>query len=243
LDVAEPDGLAFSLEGDVAVGELDGKAGFEEVGGGDDGAFGVELGFLIAEDFLAVDAVDDLGVSSYFDFDFDPLVRGEGGGGGLDDVLGDELAVHFEVGAGGADVAGGTFSFSFVGEELELKADGEALVVGHGLRGLGVDHDAGVEVHVVGGVGHHFADESIFESEEVVGVGVVGEEVAEFFVESRVFIVLAFEDAVFDAEGVVGVFAEGVFGDFWGPSGEVFAIEEGDPPGTVGGEDEGGEEE
>ncbi len=238
LDVAEPDGLAFSLKGDVAVGELEGLAGFEEGFGGDDGAFGVELGFLIAQDFPAVDPVDDLFVPPDFDFNFDPLVGRDGGGGGLDDVLGDELAVHLEVGARGADVAGGAFSFSFIGEELEFEADGEALIEGHALGRLGVDHDAAVEIHVAGGVGHHFPGEFILHAEKVVGVGEVGVEVAEFFVEPGVFVVFAFEDAVFDAEGVEGVFAEGVLGNFGSPAGEVLAIEKGDPFGGVGGEEE-----
>lgn len=220
------------------MGELDGLAGLEEGPGRDDGSFWIELGFLVAEDFLPVDAVDDLFVASHFDFDFDPLIGGEVGCGGLDDVLGDEFAIDFEVGARGANVAGGAFPFSFVGEKLELEADRETLIESHGLRGLGVNHDAAVEVHVAGGIGHHFPDEFIFETEEVVGVGEVGEEVAEFAIELRVFVILAFEDAVFDAEGVEGVFAEGVFCDFGSPAAEVLAIEKGDPFGGLGGEDE-----
>jgi hypothetical protein len=80
--------LAFGLQGDVSMGELDGLAGLEEGPGRDDGSFWIELGFLVAEDFLPVDAVDDLFVASHFDFDFDPLIGGEVGCGGLDDVLG-----------------------------------------------------------------------------------------------------------------------------------------------------------
>ncbi len=213
-------------------------SGGEEFLGVDDGPFGVELGFLVAEDFLTVDAVDDFFVATDFDFDFDPLVGGEIFGGGFDDVLGDKFAVDFEVGAGGADVAGGSLAFSFIGEELEFHADGEALVEGETLGWLGVDHDATIEIHVTGGIGHHFAGEFVFETEEVVGVGEVGVEVAEAFVEGGVFVILAFDDAFFDAEGVEGVFAEGVAGDFRGPTGEVFAIEEGNPLGTVEGEEE-----
>ena len=168
LDVAEPDALAFGLEGDVAEGEGFGDAGFEERGDGGDVAGGIELGFLVAEDFGAVDAVDDLVVAVDFDFDFDPVAGLEGGCGGFDDVLGDEFAVDFEVGAGGADVSGGAFAFSFVGEELEFEADGEGLVGEHALGGLGVDHDAAVEVYVAWGIGDHFAFEAVFEAEEVV---------------------------------------------------------------------------
>lgn len=78
-DVAEPDGLAFGLEGDVAEAELEGDAGGEEVFGCDDAALGIELGLLVAEDFLAVDAVDDFFVAADFHFDGDPLVGGDVG--------------------------------------------------------------------------------------------------------------------------------------------------------------------
>lgn len=61
---------------------------------------------------------------------------------------------------------------------------------------------------------------------------------AEAFVEGGVFVVFAFDDAVFDAEGVEGIFAEGVAGDFGGPTGEVFAVEKGDPLGGVEREEE-----
>lgn len=40
-------------------------------------AFGVELWFLVTEDFFAIDAVDDFVAAADFDFDFDPLVGGE----------------------------------------------------------------------------------------------------------------------------------------------------------------------
>lgn len=170
LDVLEPDGLAFGLEGDVAELQGEGRSGGEEFLGVDDGAFGVELGLLVAEDFLSVDAVDDFLVTVDFHFDFDPLVGGDVPGRGFNDVLGDELAVDFKIGAGGANVAGGALALAFVREELEFDADRESLFEGHTLRGLGVDHDAAVEVHVGGGIGHHFAGEFVFEAKEVVGV-------------------------------------------------------------------------
>ncbi len=60
----------------------------------------------------------------------------------------------------------------------------------------------------------------------------------EFLVEFRVFVVFAFEDAVFDAEGVEGIFSERVLGNFGSPAGEVFTVEEGDPFGGVSGKEE-----
>lgn len=191
FDVLEPNGLAFGLEGDVAEFEGEGGSGGKEFLGIDDGAFGIELGFLVAEDFLTVDAVDDFLVAVNFHFDFDPLVGGDVFGGRFDDVLGDKLAVDFEIGAGGADVASGAFAFAFVREELEFDADGEALFEGHALRGLGVNHDAAVEVHVAGGVGHHFTGEFVFHAEDVVGIREIGVEVAEAFVERGILVVCA----------------------------------------------------
>lgn len=126
---------------------------------------------LVAQDFGSVDAMNDLLVSPDFDFDLDPFIRREGGCGGLDDMLGDELAVDFEIGARGADIAGRAFPFSFVGEKLELEADGKFLVEVHALRGLGVDHESAIEIHELGGIGHHLSGEAVFHSEAIVGVG------------------------------------------------------------------------
>lgn len=133
-----------------------------------DAAFGIELGFLIAEDFLSVDPMDNFFIATNLHFDAHPLIGGEVGGGGLDDVLGDELAIDLDIGSGGADVSGGTRALAFIGEELEFDAGREALLEGHALWWLGVRHDAAVEIHVAGGVGHHFSDESIFHPEDIV---------------------------------------------------------------------------
>lgn len=213
-------------------------SGGEEFLGVDDGPFGVELGLLVAEDFLAVDAVNDFLVAMDFHFDFDPLVGGDVPGRGFNDVLGDELAVDFKIGAGGANVAGGALALAFVREELEFDADRESLFEGHTLRGLGVNHDAAVEVHIAGGVGHHLAGEFVFHPEDVVGIREVGVEVAEAFVEGGILVVFALQDAFFDAEGVEGVFTNGMACDFRSPACEVFSVEERNPLGTVEGEEE-----
>ena len=54
FDLPEPHGLAFGLEGDVAEAEEPGGAGIQEVGGGGDVVFGIELRALVAEDFDAL---------------------------------------------------------------------------------------------------------------------------------------------------------------------------------------------
>ncbi len=111
-----------------------------------DAAFGIELGFLIAEDFLSVDPMDNFFIATNLHFDAHPLIGGEVGGGGLDDVLGDELAIDLDIGSGGADVSGGARALAFIGEELEFDAGREALLEGHALWWLGVRHDAAVEI-------------------------------------------------------------------------------------------------
>lgn len=66
----------------------------------------------------------------------------------------------------------------------------------------------------------------------------------ELALEFRVFIVIAFQDAVFDAKSIEGVFAEWVLGDFWGPAGEVFSVKKGDPLRGLNGEGKcGGDKE
>ena len=100
--------------------------------------------FLITEDFLAVYPVDNFFISLDFDLDLHPLVGWNSWSGRLHDMLSDEFAVHFKIGAGGADVAGRTPAFPLVSKELKLKADWEALVEAHALGWLGVNHDAAV---------------------------------------------------------------------------------------------------
>lgn len=155
-------------------------------------------------------------------------------------MLGDEFAVDLEIGSGGADVAGGAGPFALVGEELKLDADGESLLESHALRWLGVHHHAAVEIHVARGIGHHLAGEFVFHPEDVVGVGQVGIEVAETFIEPGVFVVFAFEDAVFDPEGIEGVFANRMAGNFGSPTGEILAVEKGHPIGGMQGQKEKG---
>ncbi len=169
--------------------------------------------------------MDDFIVAAHLGLDPDPLVRREGRSGGRHDVLGDEFAVEFEVGARGADARSRTGALAFVGQELELEAAGETLVEAHALRGLSVDHHAAVEVHVLGGVGHHLARKTVFHPQDVARVGEVREEVAELLVELRVAVVRDLDHTVLDLEGVRVVLAEGMLRDLRRPTGEVLAVE------------------
>lgn len=136
LDVAEPDGLAFGLQGDVAEAELEGVAGSVEAGAAPFLIGGVELGALEAQDFDAIDAIDDLFVAMNFGFDLHPFIGGKSGRTGFHDVFGDEFAVDFNMSSGAAGVGGGARTLAFIGEELNLYASGEFLLEGHALRRL-----------------------------------------------------------------------------------------------------------
>ena len=146
----------------MAGAELEVRAGIQEIGRGRDVVTGVELRALVAEDFDAVDAMDDLIVAADLGLDLHPLLGREGRGLGLDDVLGDKFALELKVGAGTADARRGPVALALVGEELELEAARKTLIEAHALRRLGMDHHAAVEVHVLGGVGHHLAGEAVF---------------------------------------------------------------------------------
>lgn len=143
LDVAEPNVLAFGLEGDVAVAEWNGGARLDEAFCV--GVFWVELRVLETVDFFAVYEVYELLVSVDFYLEVNPLADGKKLGGGIDNVVGKELAVAFDVSARRGDVASLGACFGAFGEELSLDADGEGLVELHALGRLGVEHDAAVE--------------------------------------------------------------------------------------------------
>ncbi len=238
--------MAFALEGDgagfegFAVG-LDGGIVVGDVAAADLRVFVFEDGLAVDEVFDGLGAVDD-------DFGTDPLIAIEGGRGGVEAVGGEELAIAFDVGSGGAEIAGRAGAFAEAAEELDFDGDGEILVFLHGGGGLAVDHDAAVAGGPAGAFDGLVGDEAVFDGDDVVGEGGVVEEMAEAVGEFVIAIVADGEEAVFDAEGVGEVFADGVAGDLGSPAGEVLAVEKGEPVFFVGwivglGEGGGGEEE
>lgn len=238
--------MAFALEGDGAGVEEFAVSLLRGIVFGDVAA--ADLGMFVFEDGLAVDDVfDGLGTVDD-DFGADPLVAVEGGGGGDEAVGGEEFAVAFDVGSGGAEVAGRARSLTEAAEELDFDGDGEILVFLHGGGGLAVDHDAAVAGGPAGAFDGLVGDEAVFDGDDVIRERSVVEEVAEAAGEFVVAVVADGEEAVFDTEGVGEVFADGVAGDLGGPAGEVLAVEEREPVFFIGwlvglGEGGGGEEE
>lgn len=90
-----------------------------------------------------------------------------------------------------------------------------------------MDHDSVVAECPAGAAFDLVADEAVLEAEAVVSVGGFVEEVSELASPFGIFGILDSEKAVFNGEGIVFVLAEGFAGDFWGPVGEIFAVEEG----------------
>ena len=244
FDFAELNGVAFSLQGEGAFFEQEAILFDSRVVTADVAT--ADLGFFVAENELAIDEVFDAFVAFDEDFGTDPLVAVEGGGGGVEAVRSEELAVALDVGAGGAEIGGGAGAFAEAAEELDFDGDGEILVEAHGLYGLAVDHDAAVPSGPGGAAGGLGTEEAVFDGDAVVGEFFLIEEMAEAVVEVGVAVVVDGEEAAGDAEGVGEVFAGGVAFDFGSPAGEVAAVEEGEPIlgglGGGGGGEQGGEE-
>ncbi len=69
--------MSFGLQGDVPKRNLPVGARFDQSPGV--GIFGIELGVLIAQHLLSIDAVNDLLVSAHFGFEPHPFIEGKGG--------------------------------------------------------------------------------------------------------------------------------------------------------------------
>lgn len=92
-------------------------------------------------------------------------------------------------------------------------------------------HDAAVQIDVIWSICEPLADKAVFESESIVGVRLIGVEVAELLVKARVLRVLSLNDTVLDSESMKCIFPGGVSADFGSPAGEILAIKEGFPGG------------
>ena len=92
-----------------------------------------------------------------------------------------------------------------------------------------MDHHAAVQVRVARGIRHFHAGEPVFQPQEVVRVGEIGEEMPIFGIELRIPVIADFQNFVLHPEGVRIVLPERPLGNFYGPAAEVGAVEEGDP--------------
>ena len=97
-----------------------------------------------------------------------------------------------------------------------------------------MNHDTAIEIHIARGIGHFLPIEPILHAQDVMRVGNIGVEMSEFSVELRILIVASFENAIFDVEGIVRVFARGRADDFRRPAAQIFAVEKRHPLGFSG---------
>lgn len=147
----------------------------------------------------------------------------------------EEFAVHDDIGAGCAEVGGGSFVGAIAAEELDLDRDRELLIDGHGLWLLPMEHDPVISPCPSRPPLDLFADKAVFDAEAVVAEGLSEGEVPEYGVEVvGPVVVRDAEEPVLDAEGVEVVVSELVMGELGYPAVEVFAVEQGVPRAWLG---------
>src|SRR5262245_5019854 len=144
-------------------------------------------------------------------------------------MLLDQLAVHHDVGTGGAEIGRAALSFAKAAQKLDLDRDRKILVLGHRLRRLAVEHHAAVARGPAFAARTLVAYKPIFDADSVVRESVFVEDVAVLAIEFVVLVVRDFHDAIFDAKSVAEIVAQFVALDLGRPATEVFAIKEADP--------------
>ena len=98
----------------------------------------------------------------------DPLIATKGLRGGIDAVLGGEDSVADHIGARECTRWPWDDRRWASAEELDFDRDREVLILAHGLRRLAVDHDAAVAEGPGGSAFRLFADEAVFDGDDVV---------------------------------------------------------------------------
>lgn len=156
-------------------------------------------------------------------------------------MAGIEFAVEFDEGSRGAEVAGRAFAVAGAAEDLDFEGGWEILVDLHGIGRFAMDHDAAIAECPACATLDLLAGEAVFEAEPVVGVFFLVKQMAVAVVPLLVVRVIHLEHAMFDAVGILEIFAGLAAADFGGPTGEVLAIEDGFPFAVFGQSKGGGE--
>ena len=92
-----------------------------------------------------------------------------------------------------------------------------------------MQHDAAVQISIVGTAAQLLAPKAILQPNSVIRKGLVIIEMTEFAVKFVVTAVVDFQYTVFYIKGVVEVIVQIVFGDLDIPAGKIFVIEQVDP--------------
>ena len=116
-------------------------------------------------------------------------------------MLGVQRAIHHDVGAGRAQVGRrARLAVAQPAEQLRLERDRKVLILQHRLRRGRMEHQPVVAYRPRRTAFDLLADEAVFRREDVVGKGILVEDVAELAVERRPLVVADLEQAVLDAE-------------------------------------------
>lgn len=148
----------------------------------------------------------------------------------------EQLALHYDVGARRAQVGRRAIVFAVTAKQLILNRSGKILVECHAGRIFTVQHHATIARRPAWSTRALFAHEPVLNSQSIVRIGLVGEEMAELFIVLFVFIfvVANFQQAVLDAKCVPIVFAQRVMADLGTPTVQVFTVEQLNPVGRLG---------
>ena len=130
--------------------------------------FFIKLGFFIIQDDLIVDNVFDDVVAVDLDLGSDPLDAVIGFGIGFSAVGFDQLAVLDVMGAGGAEVAGGSLVLPVSAKQLHFNGNRKTLVPVHALGRLAVDHDSTVAKSPAGSVRGLLAHKAVLQAQPVM---------------------------------------------------------------------------
>ena len=219
--------MTFTLERDVAVGQ-----GFPvplhrlvEVADHTSPDYGPG----VHEDRVSGHDVGDEGVAEDQEIQRHPLLTMEGGRRGGDAVILDPYALHFDMGAGGAEIGGGALLGAVPTQELSLERDRKVLISPHRLGALGMEHHAAVLEGPFRPSRNLGAKETVLHSQVIVGERLSIEDVPEPTLEVVVVLIADGQKSVLDPKCPPGILPEVASRDLDGPARQVLAIEQGYP--------------
>lgn len=177
------------------------------------------------EDFLTVDPVTDLAITDV-NLGSNPLIAVKSAGYSWGRAKASIQAVaDLYFGANGTNLPDGPLICPISAVEVVLQANGEILILAHGLWGLTMILNPAIPKSPGGGTGGGFAYKTIFDFEAIVSKWRIIDEGTEFGVIAFIAIIADFQYTVFHPYRIGVIIAQFVAIDFDSPAVEVFAIE------------------
>jgi hypothetical protein len=140
-----------------------------------------------------------------------------------------QLAVHYNVCTGRAQVTGAPFTRAVPTQELYLNGNWKVLRFAHCFRRLAMHHHSAVAICPSGTSFGLFSRETVFDRKKVMRIGCFVEEVPELLIEGIVLIVRNYDLTILYPKGVSKVISIRVSTDLGCPSIQVFTIEKLNP--------------